>query len=71
MEIYKPKVTLKLQKQQNLGKFLIFDVFVQIWIFTLTTILEMGILTYPKPQFTSLASIFELHKTTDGPRVSN
>jgi hypothetical protein len=26
-----------LQKEQNLGKFLIFDVFVQLWIFTLTT----------------------------------
>jgi hypothetical protein len=28
MEIQEPKVTHKLQKQQNLGKFLIFDVFV-------------------------------------------
>jgi hypothetical protein len=28
---------LKLQKQKNLGKFLIFDVFVQLWIFTFTT----------------------------------
>ena len=28
MEINEPKVTLKSQKQQNLGKFLIFDVFV-------------------------------------------
>jgi hypothetical protein len=27
MEIHEPKVNLKLQKQQNLGKFLIFDVF--------------------------------------------
>jgi hypothetical protein len=26
-----------LQKQQNLGKFLIFDVFVKLWIFTLAT----------------------------------
>jgi hypothetical protein len=30
MEIHERKVTLKLQKQQNLGKFLIFDVFVQL-----------------------------------------
>jgi hypothetical protein len=30
MEIHEPKVTLKSQKQQNLGKFLIFDVFVQL-----------------------------------------
>ena len=37
MEIHEPKVTPKLQNQQNLGKFLIFDVFVQLWIFTLTT----------------------------------
>ena len=40
MEIHEPKVskvTLKSQKQKNLGKFLIFDVFVQLWIFTLTT----------------------------------
>ena len=37
IEIHEPKVTPKLQKQQNLGKFLIFDVFVQLWIFTLTT----------------------------------
>jgi hypothetical protein len=37
MEIYKPEVTRKLQKQQNLGKFLIFDVCVQLWIFTLST----------------------------------
>ena len=37
MEILKPKVTRKLQKQLNLGIFLIFDVFVQLWIFTLTT----------------------------------
>ena len=35
--IHEPKVTPKLQNQQNLGKFLIFDVFVQLWIFTLTT----------------------------------
>ena len=37
VEIHEPKVTPKLQNQQNLGKFLIFDVFVQLWIFTLTT----------------------------------
>jgi hypothetical protein len=37
MEIHEPKVTPKLQKKQNLGKFLIFDVFLQLWIFTLTT----------------------------------
>jgi hypothetical protein len=37
METHEAKVTLKLQKQQNLGKFLILDVFVQLWIFTLTT----------------------------------
>jgi hypothetical protein len=37
MEIHEPKVTPKLQKQQNLGKFHIFDVFVQLWIFALTT----------------------------------
>ena len=37
VEIHEPKVTPKLQKQQNLCKFLIFDVFVQLWIFTLTT----------------------------------
>jgi hypothetical protein len=30
MEIYEPQVTPKLQKQQNLGKFLIFDVFFQL-----------------------------------------
>jgi hypothetical protein len=30
MEIHEPKVTPKLQKQQNLGKFLIFDVFVEL-----------------------------------------
>ena len=30
MEIHEPKVTPKLQKQQNLGKFLIFDVFAQL-----------------------------------------
>ena len=30
VEIHEPKVTPKLQKQQNLGKFLIFDVFVQL-----------------------------------------
>ena len=30
MEIHEPKVTPKLQNQQNLGKFLIFDVFVQL-----------------------------------------
>jgi hypothetical protein len=29
-----------MQKQQNLGKFPIFDVFVQLWIFTLTTNIE-------------------------------
>ena len=34
-------------------------------------IFEMWILTYSKAQFTSFASIFELLKTTDGPRVSN
>ena len=37
LEIHEPKVTPKLQNQQILGKFLIFDVFVQLWIFTLTT----------------------------------
>jgi hypothetical protein len=37
IQIHEAKFTLKLQKQQNLGKFLIFDVFVQLWIFTLTT----------------------------------
>ena len=30
IEIHEPKVTPKLQNQQNLGKFLIFDVFVQL-----------------------------------------
>jgi hypothetical protein len=30
MEIHEPKVTLKSQKQQNVGKFLIFDVSVQL-----------------------------------------
>jgi hypothetical protein len=30
MEIHEPKVTPKMQKQQNLGKFPIFDVFVQL-----------------------------------------
>jgi hypothetical protein len=40
MEIHEPKVTLKSQKQQNFCKFLIFDVFVQLWIFTLTTNIE-------------------------------
>ena len=30
MEMHEPKVTHKLQKQQNFGKFLIFDVFVQL-----------------------------------------
>jgi hypothetical protein len=30
MEIHEPKVTPKLQKQQKLDKFLIFDVFVQL-----------------------------------------
>jgi hypothetical protein len=30
IELYEPKVTRKLQKRQNLGKFLIFDVFVQL-----------------------------------------
>jgi hypothetical protein len=30
MEIHEPEVTLKSQKQQNFGKFLIFDVFVQL-----------------------------------------
>jgi hypothetical protein len=37
MKIHEHKVALKLQRQQNFGKFLIFDVFVQLWIFTLTT----------------------------------
>jgi hypothetical protein len=37
MEIYKPEMTRKLQKQQNLSKIIMFDVFVQLWIFTLTT----------------------------------
>ena len=37
IEIHEPKVTLKSQKQQNFGKFLIFDVFVQLGMFTLTT----------------------------------
>ena len=37
MEIHEPKVTPKMQKQQNFEKFPIFDVFVQLWIFTLTT----------------------------------
>ena len=32
-----PQVTPKMQNRQNLGKFPIFDVFVQLWIFTLTT----------------------------------
>ena len=30
MEIHEPKVTPKLQKQQNFSKFLNFDVFVQL-----------------------------------------
>ena len=30
IEIHEPKVTPKMQKQQNLGKFPIFDVFVQL-----------------------------------------
>ena len=30
LEIHEPKVTPKLQKQQNLGKFHAFDVFVQL-----------------------------------------
>ena len=37
IEIHEPKVTPKMQKQQNFEKFPIFDVFVQLWIFTLTT----------------------------------
>jgi hypothetical protein len=37
MKIYEPEVTPKLQKQQNLGNFFIFDISVQLWIFTLTT----------------------------------
>jgi hypothetical protein len=34
MEKHEPKVILKSQKHQNLGKFLILNVFVQHWIFT-------------------------------------
>jgi hypothetical protein len=30
-------VTPELHKQQNLGKFSIFNIFVQLWIFTFTT----------------------------------
>ena len=37
IEVHEPKVTPKLQKQQNLGIFLIFDVFFQLRVFTLTT----------------------------------